>query len=130
MNRRNFLSLFSAGVAGIALEQAIPLGRVWSFPKEIVIGDFIELPPGASVRIVEMWDFRSGQLMRRLDIAGEVFGALKLPSGFDKGRTIQGAVKLWPEMVPEIQSDAFALLRKRLDGKLAWDQYYGVTQRV
>ena len=37
MNRRNFLSLFSAGVAGIALEQAIPLGRVWSFPKEIVI---------------------------------------------------------------------------------------------
>ena len=37
MNRRNFLSLFSAGVAGIALEQAIPLGRVWSFPKKIVI---------------------------------------------------------------------------------------------
>ena len=25
------------GVAGLALEQAIPLGRVWSFPKEIVI---------------------------------------------------------------------------------------------
>ena len=39
MNRRNFLSLFSAGVAGIALEQAIPLGRVWSFPKEIVIAE-------------------------------------------------------------------------------------------
>ena len=35
--RRNFLSLFGAGVAGIALEQAIPAGRVWSFPKEIVI---------------------------------------------------------------------------------------------
>ena len=40
MNRRNFLSLFSAGVAGIALEQAIPLGRVWSFPKEIKIASF------------------------------------------------------------------------------------------
>lgn len=39
MNRRNFLSLFSAGVAGIALEQAIPLGRVWSFPKEIKIAN-------------------------------------------------------------------------------------------
>lgn len=25
------------GIAGIALEQAIPLGRVWSFPKNIVI---------------------------------------------------------------------------------------------
>lgn len=37
MNRRNFLSLVSAGVAGIAFEQAIPLGRLWSFPKEIKI---------------------------------------------------------------------------------------------
>ncbi len=47
MNRRNFLSLFSAGVAGIALEQAIPLGRVWSFPKEIVIPEYnVFLEPG------------------------------------------------------------------------------------
>ena len=37
MNRRNFLSLLTAGVAGIALDQAIPLGRVWSFPKKIII---------------------------------------------------------------------------------------------
>jgi hypothetical protein len=37
MNRRNFLSLLSSGLAGIALDQAIPLGRVWSFPKEIVL---------------------------------------------------------------------------------------------
>ncbi len=37
MNRRNFLSLFGLGVAGIAVEQAIPLGRVWSFPKTIVV---------------------------------------------------------------------------------------------
>lgn len=42
MNRRSFLSLFGAGVAGIALEQAIPLGRVWSFPKEIVIADTLK----------------------------------------------------------------------------------------
>ena len=39
MDRRKFLGLFSAGVAGIALEQAIPLGRVWSFPKNIVIAN-------------------------------------------------------------------------------------------
>lgn len=37
MNRRGFLSLLGLGIAGVALEQAIPLGRVWSFPKEIVI---------------------------------------------------------------------------------------------
>lgn len=43
MNRRNFLGLFGAGVAGIAIEQAIPFGRVWSFPKEIVrIGSIIQ----------------------------------------------------------------------------------------
>ncbi len=44
MDRRGFLKFFSAGVAGIALEQAIPLGRVWSFPKEIVIAGQIHLP--------------------------------------------------------------------------------------
>lgn len=37
MDRRGFFKLFSLGVAGIALEQAIPLGRVWSFPKKIVL---------------------------------------------------------------------------------------------
>ena len=35
MNRRNFLQGLSALIGGIALEQAISLGRVWSFPKEI-----------------------------------------------------------------------------------------------
>ncbi len=37
MERRNFLRVLGFGVAGIAQEQAIPLGRVWSFPSEIVI---------------------------------------------------------------------------------------------
>ena len=37
MNRRGFLGLLGAAIAGIALEQAIPLGRVWSFPRNIVI---------------------------------------------------------------------------------------------
>lgn len=35
MERRNFLKSLGAMIAGVALEQAIPLGRVWSFPKEI-----------------------------------------------------------------------------------------------
>lgn len=35
MNRRGFLKGLGAMVAGIALDQAIPLGRVWSFPKVI-----------------------------------------------------------------------------------------------
>lgn len=39
MERRNFLRLFGGAVAGIALDQAIPLGRVWSFPKKIVFAD-------------------------------------------------------------------------------------------
>jgi|SRR5579864_1335360 len=37
MNRRGFLEFVGAGVAGIALDQAIPLNRVWSFPKKIVL---------------------------------------------------------------------------------------------
>jgi hypothetical protein len=35
MERRGFLKFLGAGVAGIALEQAIPFGRVWSFPSTI-----------------------------------------------------------------------------------------------
>jgi hypothetical protein len=37
LDRRRFLSFLGAGIAGLALDQAIPFGRVWSFPKEIVI---------------------------------------------------------------------------------------------
>jgi hypothetical protein len=37
MNRRGFLSAIGALVGGLAIEQAIPLGRVWSFPSKIVI---------------------------------------------------------------------------------------------
>jgi hypothetical protein len=39
VDRRSFIGLLGAGIAGIALEQAIPLGRVWSFPKEIVVAN-------------------------------------------------------------------------------------------
>ena len=35
MDRRRFLTMGAALVGGIALEQAIPFNRVWSFPKEI-----------------------------------------------------------------------------------------------
>jgi hypothetical protein len=37
LNRRAFLGSLVAGVAGIALDKAIPLGRVWSFPSKIVV---------------------------------------------------------------------------------------------
>lgn len=37
VNRRGFISLLGMSAAGLALDRAIPLGRVWSFPKEIVI---------------------------------------------------------------------------------------------
>jgi hypothetical protein len=37
MNRRRFFELLGMGVSGIALEQAIPFNRVWSFPKDIIL---------------------------------------------------------------------------------------------
>lgn len=36
------MSLLGMGVAGIAIAEAIPLGRVWSFPKEIVVTNSLE----------------------------------------------------------------------------------------
>ncbi len=35
LNRRGFLGLLGGAGVGIALEQAIPFGRVWSFPTKI-----------------------------------------------------------------------------------------------
>lgn len=35
MERRSFIAGISALIGGIAIEKAVPLGRVWSFPKEI-----------------------------------------------------------------------------------------------
>jgi hypothetical protein len=55
MERRRFLGIFVAGVAGIAIEQAIPFGRVWSFPKEIVIG-FDPAFGSASAIVVEEFE--------------------------------------------------------------------------
>jgi hypothetical protein len=43
MDRRGFLKLLGAGVGGLALDQAIPFNRVWSFPKKIVIAQPVEL---------------------------------------------------------------------------------------
>lgn len=37
MNRRSFLRSLGAAVAGIALGEAIPFNRVWSFPSKIVV---------------------------------------------------------------------------------------------
>lgn len=37
MDRRGFLRGLGAVVGGLAIEQAIPLGRVWSFPTEIKV---------------------------------------------------------------------------------------------
>lgn len=37
MDRRSFLRGLGAIVGGVALTEAIPLGRVWSFPSKIVV---------------------------------------------------------------------------------------------
>jgi len=41
MDRRSFFRLGAAALASAALKEAIPFGRVWSFPSKIV---FPELP--------------------------------------------------------------------------------------
>ena len=62
MNRRNFLGLFAASVAGVALKEAIPLNRVWSFPSKIVIAS------PTTVRFIRTYDENSRKLLCRLDV--------------------------------------------------------------
>lgn len=37
MNRRGFLASLGMLVGGLALEEAIPFNRVWSFPSKVVV---------------------------------------------------------------------------------------------
>jgi hypothetical protein len=60
MNRRSFFRFLGAGAATLALSEAIPFGRVWSFPSKIVVplqplswGECFEAPTrvGQTIRI-------------------------------------------------------------------------------
>jgi hypothetical protein len=124
MERRRFLGLLSGILGGIALEQAIPFGRVWSFPKEIVVNDFIVLPPGSSARIVEARDFWAGRMVQRLDVISPVFAVV--PIGFVKYRLIRGIDRLHSGMVPEVPLEAFRSLRDHIDGELKEDHISSV----
>lgn len=75
MNRRGFLGLL-AGVAGIALDQAIPFNRVWSFPSEIVV------PPLAGLAFKIHW-YTPGEveeLYRKVKIGTTV--RIRMPQRF------------------------------------------------
>lgn len=37
MNRRNFLRALGMTIGGIAVEKAVPFGRLWSFPSRNVV---------------------------------------------------------------------------------------------
>jgi hypothetical protein len=81
MNRRNFLSLVPAAVAGLALDQAIPFNRVWSFPKNVRVPHFsatrlrlMLLPepevfdPLSRVIIREAWHKKGNVVFRRTEV--------------------------------------------------------------
>ena len=92
MDRRGFLKFFSAGVAGIALEQAIPLGRVWSFPKKIVIPNVFlktEWITEESLRILKR------NLQLRFEI-GDIVTFAKWPGRFVVSQIVgEEKVQLW-----------------------------------
>jgi hypothetical protein len=128
MDRRLFLQILGIGVGGVALEQAIPFGRVWSFPKEIIVREFIELPPGSSARVIEMWDL-FGCWVQRLDIIGPGLAAQPvLPR--DSYKILRNIDKLYPEMVPEVPMTSFRRLRDAVDNRLGNGQFYGVSTRL
>ena len=94
MNRRNFLTRLGLVAAGLALDQAIPFNRVWSFPKEIVVpqlnlGEIRAryLEPAAR-QIASEIDLRIGDIIsidNVLSVHGHTFKIVKLiqTSGLD-----------------------------------------------
>ena len=97
MDRRGFLKFFSAGVAGIALEQAIPLGRVWSFPKEIVVPKLSEQEFAFQKlnQVIDDWGQRSQFIMPGLEI-GDIVTFADWPGRFVVSQVRgEGKVQLW-----------------------------------
>lgn len=71
MNRRGFLRSIGLGIGGIALEQAIPLGRVWSFPKKIVVP--VHLNPRIDELLLRYWLPHTKRMLEKDTILYEAF---------------------------------------------------------
>ena len=102
----------------MAAEQVIPLGRVWSFPKQIVVGNFIPLPAKASVRFIEVYDPGQRRMLCRLDMAGHLFGHLELPTFGARSRRVVSAMDkpalLHREAMPEVPDSVWDLAKNFL----------------
>src|SRR5208282_4468213 len=79
IDRRRFLQMLGFGAAGVALEQAIPLNRVWFLPRRIILPGQLLVPANASLRIIKAYDIRMGRTMLRFDLAGMWFKPLTIP---------------------------------------------------
>lgn len=99
MNRRNFLSGLGALVGGLALEQAVPLGRVWSFPTDLVgaVRRKIDEGPSIGIRMIRAYDPLTDMMPMRLDVA---FGYWKI-----KAVSIEEMRQMYPPSGRVLQTD-------------------------
>jgi hypothetical protein len=87
MNRRHFLSVLSAGIAGVVFEEAIPLGRVWSFPKKIVVPNkpFVMASKSPAIPLsptIPLWpEFEIGDVITIADWPGQFVVSRVFPDG-------------------------------------------------
>lgn len=70
MNRRSFLAGLGVLIGGVAVDQAIPFNRVWSFPSEIKLTSWA--PPVdfvfGKIAFVRCWEPSRSALVTRLDV--------------------------------------------------------------
>jgi hypothetical protein len=130
MNRRRFLGFLGLGAVTVAAEQVIPFNRVWSFPRMIVPDGSLVLPPGASVRFVQMYDIWEARMISRFDMAYGC-GALKVPGGIENALAVHNSTasdQLWhpPANIPR---ELVAAVRQEADNRahLAGQQIFGAS---
>lgn len=130
MNRRGFLQLLGLGAGAIAAEQVIPFNRVWSFPTQIVMPGSLIIPPGASVRFVEVWDACEVRMISRFDMAFG-FGELKVPGDAENALAVHNRTdrdQLWhpPAHIPR---ELVAAVRQEADNRahLRGQQIFGAS---
>lgn len=107
MDRRKFLGSLIAGVAGIAIEQAIPLGRVWSFPKKIVIA-----APGTIGHCLGFdWE-------EELAI-GDIVSIDSVLRPFVVTRVFESGVDIWPS-IPTNKGEIIAVSKNKI---MRWPKF-------
>jgi hypothetical protein len=87
MNRRSFVALLGAAAVGGIAGEAIPFGRVWSFPKKIIVPAYTGSQPFNGIAFAVGREFVNLDVIAGTDLAYGADGTVILRKAFRRDLT-------------------------------------------